>query len=243
MASKFICPVKNAKLTSDFGYRDIGRGREWHQGVDLASKTPGLKVPVYASASGKVSCAKVVGSYGNSVRIVHTIQGKTYETNYAHLDKMLVRYGDDVKQGQQIGIMGNTGGSFGVHLHFEIHNGRYAPGQPKAIDPMIFVNIKDDTVDEPKKDYSKQLGYNAPKDSKAYRIHTSSYKSKTEATKASKSLVENKVLRYAEVFGNDKDGYRIQSGKYDTQKDAEKVAVTLLEKKETSYVSIIGSQQ
>lgn len=96
---------------------------------------------------------------------------------------------------------------------------------------------------EPKKDYSKQLGYNAPKDSKVYRLHTSSYKNKDEAESKAKSLVSNKLLAYAETFGNDTDGYRIQSGKYDTQKDAEKAAINLLENKETSYVSIIGSQK
>ncbi|WP_193767050.1 hypothetical protein [Lysinibacillus parviboronicapiens] len=50
------------------------------------------------------------------------------------------------------------------------------------------------------------------------------------------------MLRYAEVFGNDKDGYRIQSGKYSTQKEAEAVAIKLLESKRTNYCSIIGSK-
>ncbi len=137
----FNCPVVNARLTSKFGWRDIGRGREWHQGVDLASQIPGQKVPVYASASGEVVWSAPLSSYGNSVRIVHTVSGKTYETNYAHLDKIMVKKGQKVKQGVQIGIMGNSGGSFGVHLHFEIHNGRYAPGQPNAIDPLKWIEL------------------------------------------------------------------------------------------------------
>lgn len=138
----FNCPVVDARLTSKFGWRDIGRGREWHQGVDLASQTPNLKVPIYAAADGEVSYAAPLSTYGNSVRIVHVIDGVTYETNYAHLDKIMVKRLDRVKKGQQIGVMGNTGGSFGVHLHFEIHVGRYAAGQPNAKDPQNWITLK-----------------------------------------------------------------------------------------------------
>lgn len=139
----FNCPVApKCRMTSKFGWRNIGRGREWHQGVDLAGATAGLKVPVYASADGVVKRAGVLSSYGNRVLITHTIGGKTWETNYAHLDKIMVKEGQRVKQGEQIGIMGNTGGSFGVHLHFEIHNGLYAAGQPNAVDPMKYITLE-----------------------------------------------------------------------------------------------------
>lgn len=139
--STFNCPVVKPRLTSPFGWRDIGRGKEWHQGVDLASPIAGTKVPVYASADGVVKRAGVLSTYGNRVLLNHNIGGKTYETNYAHLDKIIVKEGQRVKQGEQIGIMGNTGGSFGVHLHFEIHNGLYAAGQPNAVDPMKWVTL------------------------------------------------------------------------------------------------------
>lgn len=139
--ARFNCPVENPRLTSPFGWRNIGRGKEWHQGVDLASPKAGLKVPIYASADGVVTRSQTMGTYGNIVMILHTLGGKTYETNYAHLDSRMVKVGDKVKQGQQIGIMGNTGGSFGVHLHFEIHNGRWTTGQPNAIDPMKHINL------------------------------------------------------------------------------------------------------
>lgn len=139
----FNCPVApKCRMTSKFGWRDIGRGKEWHQGVDLAGATAGLKVPVYASADGVVKKAGALSSYGNRVLITHTIGGKTWETNYAHLDKIIVKEGQRVKQGEQIGIMGNTGGSFGVHLHFEIHNGLYAAGQPNAVDPMKYITLE-----------------------------------------------------------------------------------------------------
>ncbi|MFJ8086920.1 M23 family metallopeptidase [Lysinibacillus sp. NPDC095746] len=143
--ANFICPVKNARLTSKFGWRDIGYGKEWHQGVDLASTG---KVPVHASAAGVISRAQVLSSYGNVVMIRHTINGKTYETNYAHLDSSCVQVGQRVKQGQTIGIMGNTGRAFGIHLHFEIHNGTWEKGQPNAIDPMKFITLTNKTTNE-----------------------------------------------------------------------------------------------
>lgn len=136
--TNFICPVKNARLTSKFGWRNIGFGNEWHQGVDLASTG---KVAIYASASGVISRAQVLSSYGKVVMIKHIVNGKTYETNYAHLDSYCVRVGQSVEQGQQIGIMGNTGRAFGIHLHFEIHQGVWAKGQPNAIDPMKYISL------------------------------------------------------------------------------------------------------
>lgn len=243
---KFNCPVVKARLTSPFGYRDIGRGKERHQGVDLASPIAGMKVPIYAAAEGEVVFAKPLSTYGNSVRIIHSIGGKTYETNYAHLDRIDVKVGQVVKQGQQIGIMGNTGGSFGVHLHFEIHDGRYAPGQPNAIDPMKWIELNTCIpyliVNDKENDYSHALGYNAPKDSTAYRLHTTAYPTHTAALIASKDLVQRKFLAYAEIFGTEQTGFRVQSGKYTTQKAAESAAINMLEYGEATYISIIGSK-
>ncbi|MCL1696246.1 peptidoglycan DD-metalloendopeptidase family protein [Lysinibacillus sp. BPa_S21] len=246
----FNCPVVNARLTSKFGWRDIGRGKEWHQGVDLASPTAGLKVPVYASAGGEVVWAAPLSSYGNSVRIIHIVNGKTYETNYAHLDKITVKKGQRVKQGEQIGIMGNTGGSFGVHLHFEIHNGRYAPSQPNAIDPMKWIELitckplsnNSISTSPTKPSTNNKIGYKIDSNAKAFRIHTDAFKSKSAAQKAQKDFVTKGYLKYAEVFGNDKDGYRLQSGKYLSQKDAEAAGKKMLDIKVIGYASIIGSK-
>lgn len=246
---KFNCPVEKARLTSKFGWREIGRGKEWHQGVDLCSPIPGKKVPVYSSASGKVTRVGKLGTYGNVVMILHSIDGKIYETNYAHLDSYKVKVGQEVKQGEQIGIMGNTGGSFGVHLHFEIHNGRWATGQPLAIDPMKWIELttcvpyKATTPTVPKKDYSKSIGYSAPKDSKVYRIHTTAFPSKKLAEQAKIDFVKKGYLAYAEVFGSDKDGYRLQSGKYNSQKSCEQAVIKMLDDKIINYASIIGTPQ
>ena len=85
------------------------------------------------------------------------------------------------------------------------------------------------------------IGYDVPKDtSKAFRLHTTAFKNKAESEKAKIDYVNKGYLKYAEVFGNDKDGYRLQSGKYITQKDAENAAMRLIDEGLQNYVSIIG---
>ncbi len=140
MYKNFICPVKNARITSNFGYRTIFGKKEWHQGVDIASTG---KVPIYASADGEVYRTGALSTYGNVVMIKHDLLGKRMDTNYAHLDSYCVKVGQKVKQGQQIGVMGNTGRSTGVHLHFEVHNGAWKAGQPNAVDPMNYISVDD----------------------------------------------------------------------------------------------------
>lgn len=134
----FIKPTEGA-YTSLFGPRThpISGARSFHQGVDIAKSG---NVPILASADGSVSRVGKLGTYGYVVMILHKINGKTYETNYAHLKpNILVRVGQKVRQGQQIAWMGNTGSSTGQHLHFELHVGRWATGQPNAVDPMLYI--------------------------------------------------------------------------------------------------------
>jgi len=139
--NNFICPVNKARLTSPFGRRVIAGKVEGHQGVDLAGPLPGQKVAIYAAADGIVKACGPLSTYGNRVLLTHRINGKLYETNYAHLDSWDVKHGQSVKQGDKIGVMGQTGRSFGVHLHFEIHDGPYKPGQPNAVDPMKYIKL------------------------------------------------------------------------------------------------------
>ncbi len=99
-----------ARPTSHFG----PRRRRWHYGLDLAQPTG---EPIYAAFDGVVRISKLNRSYGNLV-IIHHDNG--LETYYAHMSKRHVNVGDRVKSGQIIGLCGNTGRSFGSHLHFEI---------------------------------------------------------------------------------------------------------------------------
>lgn len=245
----FNCPVENARLTSPFGWRTINNKREWHQGCDLASAG---NVPIYAAADGVVSRVGALSTYGNVVMIKHVINNKQYETNHAHLKSWCVEIGQKVKKGQRIGIMGATGRSYGIHLHFEIHQPSYAPSQPYAKNPMDFIQLntcvplgssqKTETK-TPSIDYSKKIGYSIQPNSLVYRIHTDKFKSKRDAQIAQNEFVKQGYLKYAETFGNDKDGYRLKSGKYTCQKDAELASKKMLDDKVIGYASIIGTKE
>lgn len=108
---KFTWPTPvAARPTSHFG----PRRRRFHYGLDLAQPTG---EPIYAAFDGVVRISKLNRSYGNLV-IIHHDNG--LETYYAHMSKRHVHAGDRVKSGDVIGLCGNTGRSFGSHLHFEI---------------------------------------------------------------------------------------------------------------------------
>ena len=106
----FIVPLDRYTISSEFGPR-WGR---MHTGMDLAVGTGN---PIHASDGGKVIRASYYGSYGYCVEIDH---GDGVVTRYAHCSKILVSVGDLVYQGQTIALVGNTGNSFGSHLHFEV---------------------------------------------------------------------------------------------------------------------------
>jgi len=235
--TKFINPCPNAKLTSPFGNRihPISKVKSFHQGVDLAQKGD---VPILASANGTVLQARWMNSYGNVVIIRHIIDGVTYDTVYAHLKSFCIKANDKVKQGQVIAKMGTTGDSTGQHLHFEVNTPYWTTRQPYAKNPLNYIT----SISPSQSAIDKKIGYKIDGDSKAFRIHTDAFKSKLDAQKAQKDFVSKGYLKYAEVFGNDKDGYRLQSGKYLTQKDAESVSKKMLEVKVVGYCSIIGSK-
>lgn len=100
------------KKTSDYGWRH----RRMHRGVDLGYP---VGTPVAAAWDGivRISKGSNTGGYGNLVVIRHN---NGLETYYAHLSRRLVNPGQTVKAGDIIGLGGNTGRSYGAHLHFEI---------------------------------------------------------------------------------------------------------------------------
>jgi murein DD-endopeptidase MepM/ murein hydrolase activator NlpD len=119
-APKFIRPTP-AVVSS--GHRSVNPQRPNHRGVDFRDSAG---TPVKASASGTVSIVVTGctvgdrgcgGRYGNWIEINH---GGGWATRYAHLSSINVQKGVTVKQGQEIGKVGNTGDSTGDHLHFEI---------------------------------------------------------------------------------------------------------------------------
>ena len=108
--SEFVIPVPGV-VTSRYGFRN---GR-YHNGIDLDLE---IGDTVVAAWSGKVRYAKFNdGGFGNLVIIRHH---NGLETFYAHLSKHLVAPDQEVNAGDPIGLGGNTGHSFGAHLHFEV---------------------------------------------------------------------------------------------------------------------------
>lgn len=119
------------RLSDKFGMRLHPIQNVWrmHNGYDLVS--PG-GTPIYAVHDGEVEIARVVGTYGNYIKLNH---GDGVETGYAHLSAFGAGIvpGAKVRAGQVIGEVGSTGGSTGAHLHFEV----LIDG--KFVDPLEFM--------------------------------------------------------------------------------------------------------
>jgi murein DD-endopeptidase MepM/ murein hydrolase activator NlpD len=116
----FIWPVPTVKNTSDgYGNRWIieEQQSDFHKGLDITK--PGCAgEAIVASAGGTViQAGNNYNGYGNCVIIDH---GNNISTLYAHMSKTAVSVGAVVNQGQTIGYIGNTGNSYGYHLHFEV---------------------------------------------------------------------------------------------------------------------------
>lgn len=129
----FIKPAAGSK-TSGFGAREMDN----HKGIDIAASG---SVPIIAAADGVVIRSDLSSSYGNVVYLSHRINGKTYTTVYAHMSSRSVSVGQTVKQGQQLGFMGNTGQSYGQHLHFELHIGEWNQAKSNAVDPSSYIGL------------------------------------------------------------------------------------------------------
>ncbi|MEL7003910.1 MAG: M23 family metallopeptidase [Bacteroidota bacterium] len=127
-----IQPVSNKeliRLASGFGYRihPVYNVRKLHTGIDFSAP---IGTPIYATADGKVTKAKVrFSGYGKLVEIDH---GFGYQTRYAHMHEFIVKEGQQVKRGQVIGYVGNTGLSTAPHLHYEVIKGN------KKINPVHY---------------------------------------------------------------------------------------------------------
>ena len=116
-AGGYIWPTDSRYITSTVGGRESpgGIGSTNHKGTDIGRV--GYTSSIYASKAGTVIVSQYSSSYGHYVVIAH---GSGNTTLYAHMSSRKVKVGDQVKQGQVIGITGSTGNSTGPHLHFEI---------------------------------------------------------------------------------------------------------------------------
>ncbi|WP_229072106.1 M23 family metallopeptidase [Actinoplanes sp. DH11] len=119
----YLLPLDDYQFTSAYGVR-FGK---LHAGIDLAAADG---TPYKAVHAGEVTSAGYNGGYGYSITVK---QDDGTEMIYAHSRRLLVKKGDQVKAGQVIGEVGNTGYSYGTHLHLEVHVG----GTP--VDPIVFL--------------------------------------------------------------------------------------------------------
>lgn len=116
-----IQPISNKDLRHQpggYGWRThpIYKTAEFHPGMDFAAPTG---TEIYATGDGIIKRAdNTAQGYGNHVVIDHSYG---YETLYAHMNKSIVRVGQQVKRGQLIGYVGSTGLSTAPHVHYEVH--------------------------------------------------------------------------------------------------------------------------
>lgn len=122
---QFTHPCPGAVVSSTFGYRTFDNS--FHNGLDLAAPEG---TPTYAADSGTVLYARWSDSAGNWVVIDH---GNGFVTKYMHHTSYTVTEGQYVQKGQQVGYVGNTGNSFGAHLHFQVE----LNGTP--VDPQLYL--------------------------------------------------------------------------------------------------------
>lgn len=132
--SIFIRPATGT-ITSNYGDRD----GKLHAGIDIGKNGRKEDVPIVAAASGKVIRSYYSDTYGNVVFIRHNVNGQLFTTLYAHLEANFAKEGQTVNQGDLIGTMGNTGRSFGSHLHFEIHKGDWNIKKSNSINPLLYI--------------------------------------------------------------------------------------------------------
>ena len=130
-----IWPLKSVRgrITNYFGPQIHPFTKQWylHKGIDLAYQQG---TPIVSTASGKViEKGYEATGFGNYILIRHKYG---FFTKYAHLDRIYVREGETVSQGQVIGTMGNTGLSTAPHLHYEVRIGS------QVVDPERYLNIR-----------------------------------------------------------------------------------------------------
>ena len=152
----FVWPTTGSYITANFGWYSPGGYSTWHSGTDIGVSAG---TQVFAAASGKVLKAVTVTTdpngpytstgaknhsfsaangygYGNYIMIDNGVNsnGSRIYTIYGHLSSVNVSAGQTVSQGQVIGYSGNTGNSYGAHLHFEVRVNN------QAVNPMSYFN-------------------------------------------------------------------------------------------------------
>lgn len=138
--AEMILPYQSGTvtLTSRYGWRTLNGSRNWHNGIDLSGTDKTLVAP----CDGVIGRSLIImdktnrtWEWGNYVRIDRADGLKIY---MCHMAERLVNVGQKVKAGEPVGIEGNTGHSFGSHVHFEVRKNGI------AVDPTPYLGVKND---------------------------------------------------------------------------------------------------
>lgn len=176
--SNFAMPCPGY-VTSPYGYRP--RFRREHKGIDLKLQTGDT---VYAAFPGRVRLTNFERrGYGHYVILRHP---NGLETVYGHLSKILVKPDQDVKVGEPIALGGNTGRSFGSHLHFET---RYMGTPINPADIFDFANqtVHTDTYTFDKDTYKKPRNFDPAANTEYARQYRATHPQKATASSSSGS--------------------------------------------------------
>jgi murein DD-endopeptidase MepM/ murein hydrolase activator NlpD len=122
--TRFALPLRG-RITSTFGATER---RSHHTGIDIDGEEGD---PIAAAADGRVARIDDDPKYGLLVILDHE---SGYATWYAHASEVLVREGDDVRRGQTIARVGDSGDARGTHLHFEVRL------KDRPVDPLIYLD-------------------------------------------------------------------------------------------------------
>jgi murein DD-endopeptidase MepM/ murein hydrolase activator NlpD len=126
---KFLCPILGASIIQKFGPSNFvleppyGGYLHFHSGIDLLA---GYGTPINAAAGGKVTATGYADYFGTRVEITDSYG---LVEIYAHMEQVSVSVGQEVQQGEKVGLVGSTGLSIGAHLHFQLEAGG-APADP-----------------------------------------------------------------------------------------------------------------
>jgi len=123
---RWVRPIRTWHITSDFGPR-WGKS---HDGIDLGASTG---TPLYAMSKGEVIGSFYDSSFGNKIEIRYWDGSISW---YGHLSKRIAQKGDTVMPGELVGLVGNTGHSFGSHLHLEMQQ---TVSKDTPIDPITWL--------------------------------------------------------------------------------------------------------
>ena len=122
--NQWVLPVDDYNLTAEFG--DWGLWASYHTGLDFSAD---YGAPIKAMANGEITEVGYDGSYGN--KVVITLDDGT-ELWFCHMSEYAATSGQEVRAGEVIGYIGNTGNTTGPHLHVEVRPGAGDPVDPYA---------------------------------------------------------------------------------------------------------------